>query len=69
MTKAEKNEFNDRFAREMAETVADMYAVGVRDDATHKVTMRDLNRLAPADTVFPLTGPQIRALRENAKLS
>ena len=36
---------------------------------TYKLTMRDLKRGAPEETVFPLTGSEIRALREGAKLS
>jgi len=35
----------------------------------YKLTMRELNRAAPQETVFPLTGPDIRELRERARLS
>jgi putative transcriptional regulator len=69
MTKETKQAFDDRFTREMTETVEGMRKVGVIDDTTHKLTMRDLNRAAPPETVFPLTGPDIRELRQRAKLS
>jgi len=69
MTKETKQAFDGRFTREMTETADGMRKVGVMDDATYKLTMRELNRAAPDETVFPLTGSEIRALRERAKLS
>ena len=44
-----------------------MHKLGIMDAESHKLTMRDLNRTAPATTVTPLTGPEIRELRERAK--
>ena len=64
-----KAELAARFAREMTETVEGMRAVGVMDDSTYKLTMRDLNREGAPDTVVSLTGADIRAMRERAKLS
>ena len=69
MTKETKQAFDDRFAREMTEAAEGMRRVGVMDDATFKLTMRDLNRAAPEETVLALTGPEIKGLRERAKLS
>ena len=53
----------------MQQTAHGMRKVGVMDDATYKLTMRELNRAAPEETVLPLTGSEIRALRERARLS
>jgi len=69
MTKKAKAETDARFTQEMAEAAEGMRACGVMDDATYKLTMRDLNRGAALDHVLPLTGPDIRAMREQAKLS
>jgi putative transcriptional regulator len=69
MTKDTKQAFDDRFTREMTETIGGMRKIGVMDDPTYKLTIRDLKRGAPEETVFPLTGSEIRALRESAKLS
>ena len=44
MTKETKQAFDDRFTREMTETAEGMCNVGVMDDPTYKLTMRDLNR-------------------------
>ena len=68
MTKAKKT-LDDRFTREMTETVEGMRSAGVMDEAAYKLTMRDLNRAPPDETVVPLTGPDIRGMRERAKLS
>ena len=67
MTKETKQAFDDRFTREMTETAEGMRKVGVIDDATYKLTMRELNRAAPQDTVFPLTGPDEKPLNEGRK--
>jgi putative transcriptional regulator len=69
MTRETKEAFDARFTREMAETTEGMRKVGVLDEAAYKLTMREINRTALDETVFPLTGPDIRALRERAKLS
>ena len=46
-----------------------MRSVGVMDVAAYKLTMRDLNRAPPAETVAPLTGDDIKELRERANMS
>jgi len=69
MTKETKQAFDDRFMREMTEAADGMRKVGVMDEVSHKLTMRELNRAAADETVFPLTGSDIKALRERAKLS
>ena len=47
----------------------EMHAIGTMDDATfRKITMRDLDR-AEAATLAPLTGDEIRALREQSNMS
>src|ERR1700733_15301760 len=53
MTKETKRAFDDRFAREMTETADGMRRVGVMDEAAHKLTMRDLKRAPPDETVMP----------------
>jgi putative transcriptional regulator len=68
MTKAKKK-LDDRFTREMTETAEGMRSVGVMDEAAYKLTMRDLNRAPPAETVAPLTGDDIKELRERANMS
>jgi putative transcriptional regulator len=67
--KETKAELDARFAREMMETVEDLRAGGIMDEPTYKQTMRDLNREGAPDTVVSLTGADIRAMRERAKLS
>ena len=69
MTKEKKNKLADRFTRELTETANAMRRLGIMDAASYKITMRDLNRTMPAATVAPLTGAEIRALRERAKMS
>ena len=69
MTKETKQAFGERFTREMTETAEGTRKAGVMDDATYKLTKGELNRAAPDENVFPLTGPEIRVLREHAKLS
>jgi putative transcriptional regulator len=47
----------------------EMHAIGTMDDATfRKITMRDLDR-AEAAPLAPLTGDEIRALREQSNMS
>jgi putative transcriptional regulator len=69
MTSAAKKKLDDRFRREMTETVEDMRSAGIMTEEAYKLTMRDLNRDPPAETVAPLTGEQIKELRERAKMS
>jgi putative transcriptional regulator len=69
MTKETKQAFDARFVREMTETAKGMRKAGVMDDAAYKLTMRELNRAETDETVHPLTGSDIRELRERAKLS
>jgi putative transcriptional regulator len=69
MTSAAKKKLDDRFTREMTETVEGMRSVGIMDEEAYKLTMRDLNRAPPAETVTPLTGTEIKELRERAKMS
>ena len=58
-----------RLRREMLAMAKEMHAIGTMDDATfRKITMRDLDR-AEAATLAPLTGDEIRALREQANMS
>jgi len=68
MTK-KKEKLADRFTREMTETADAMRGLGIMDAATHKLTMRELNRTMPTATVAALTGPEIRKLREQAQMS
>ena len=69
MTKDTKQAFDERFAQEMTEAVEGMVRVGVMSESDYKLTMRDLNRAPPDEIVSPLTGGDIRAMREYAKLS
>ena len=69
MTSRAKKKLDDRFTREMSEAAEGMRSLGVMDEATYKLTMRDLNRAAPEETVTPLTGEEIRELRERAHMS
>jgi len=65
-TKAKKP---SRLAQEMLELATDMHANGTLDDATFsKITMRHLDEKA-APVVSPLTGEEIRSLREKAHMS
>jgi putative transcriptional regulator len=69
MTSAAKKKLDDRFTREMTETVEGMRASGIIGEDDFKLTMRDLNRAPPAETVAPLTGDDIKELRERANMS
>lgn len=69
MTSAAKKKLDDRFTREMTETVEGMRAAGVMGEEAYKLTMRDLNRAPPAETVTPMTGAEIKEIRERAKMS
>jgi len=53
----------------MRELAKAMHVNGTMDDATYaKITMRDIERIE-ADKITPLTGDEIRALREDANMS
>ena len=67
--KETKSERDARFAEEMAETLDGMHATGVIDTANYKLTMRELNRDGLPPDIPPVTGPDIRAMREQAQLS
>lgn len=69
MTREAKAAFDERFAREMIETADAMLRLGIMSQDDHKLTMRDLNRAPPAETVSPLTAADIKGIRERAKLS
>jgi putative transcriptional regulator len=58
-----------RLMQALLETADDMRRVGVLDEATHeKITLRHLGD-EPAPAAAPITGEEIRALREGAHLS
>ena len=58
-----------RFAAEMAESFGDLRELGLIDEATHMRTLRDLRSDENAPAIVPLSGPEIRALRERANVS
>ena len=56
-------------AKALLETAGDMRKAGLMDKATHeKITLRHLGATS-APKAPPITGPQIRAMRERAQLS
>jgi putative transcriptional regulator len=56
-------------AKALLETAGDMRKAGLMDKATHeKITLRHLGSTG-APKAPPITGPQIRAMRERAQLS
>ena len=58
-----------RLAMEMLETADDMRRVGAIDDAAHrKITLRHLSK-DPAPASKPISGAEIRRMREDAHLS
>ena len=66
---AKKKKKVSPLAKALLETAGDMRLVGLMDRASHaKMTLRHLGR-AGRPTATPLTGEQIRAMRERAKLS
>jgi putative transcriptional regulator len=59
----------DRLAEALIETANDMRRVGIMDAATHKkITLRHLGDQA-IGAAEPITGEEIRSLRERASLS
>jgi putative transcriptional regulator len=69
MTAKTKAPKQSRLMREMLAMAKDMHAAGIMNDAAYrKITMRDVNK-AEAATLAPLTGRDIRALREQANMS
>jgi putative transcriptional regulator len=58
-----------RLSEAILEMAEDQHRIGVMDDATfHKITVRHLAKNA-LGTSEPISGPEIRALRESANLS
>jgi putative transcriptional regulator len=58
-----------RLQAAILETAGDLHRAGMMDDATYrKITLRDLGPDAPP-TAEPITGGEIRGLREQAHLS
>ncbi len=65
---AQKKKINP-VAKALLETAGDMRKAGLMDKATHeKITLRHLGATG-APKAPPITGPQIRAMRERAQLS
>jgi putative transcriptional regulator len=64
-----KTKPNARLTRELLETAKGMHASGIMNDATYeKITLR-LKRAATAPAAPPMTGDDIRAIREHAHMS
>jgi len=57
-----------RLSEALLETAEGMHRIGVMDDATYQITLRHLGQQAPP-TAEPISGLQIRTLREQARLS
>ena len=58
-----------RLSEALLEMAGDQHRVGIMDDATYrKITIRHLGPRAP-DTAKPISGEEIRAVRERANLS
>ena len=65
-----KTTSNARLTKELLEMAKGMHQSGVMDDAGYqKITMRHLGDTAEAATFAPLTGKEIRGLREQARMS
>lgn len=63
------NKKPSRLMREMLTLAGEMHVNGTMDDATYrKITLRDVDK-AEAATLAPLSGEEIRALREHAHMS
>ena len=60
---------NTRLAQALLETAKDMHKTGILNDAAYgKITMRHLGEQDRAE-IEPLTGEEIRAIRERAHMS
>ncbi len=58
-----------RLREAILDTAGDLHRLGIMDDAMHeKITLRHIGGKA-AVTAAPITGPEIRELREQAHLS
>jgi putative transcriptional regulator len=65
-----KTKTNARLTKELLENAKGMHASGIMDDATYeKITMRHLRRTADDPAAAPVTGDDIRAIREQAHMS
>lgn len=59
----------NRLTEALLETAEGMHRIGVMDDATyHKITVRHLG-VQPPLTAKPISGEEIRGLREHANMS
>jgi putative transcriptional regulator len=64
-----KTKKSSRLTREILALASEMHANGTMDDTSYgKITMRDIDKAETA-TLAPLTGEEIRALREQAHMS
>jgi len=60
---------NDRMREEILGAAGDLHRLGIVDDAAHeKITRRHLGD-APVPTTAPISGEEIRRVRESAHLS
>ena len=58
-----------RLTEALLETAEDLHRIGIMDDAAYrKITVRHLGKSLPS-TAEPLTGAEIRSIRERANLS
>jgi hypothetical protein len=68
-----KTKTNARLTRELLETAKGMHASGIMNDAAYaayeKITLRHWKRAATAPAAPPMTGDDIRAIREHAHMS
>jgi putative transcriptional regulator len=68
--KTQTKKGNSRLTKELLETAHDMHASGLMTKEAHeKITMRHIMDAAAPTVPAALTGPEIRALRERARLS
>src|SRR5271156_3804267 len=65
-----KTKGNARLTKELLVMAKDMHKIGIMDDEGYeKITLRHLGRKAEAAPLSPITGEEIRALREQAHMS